>query len=131
MQKSLKIVSVVILLLITMFLFPAKAEATSGFTWDSIINTGKQFEANGKAHTPVNDNNVARLMLPIGQFLVGIGIFVMVVVTIIMGIKYMSADPNTQAKLKQQMIGIVVAGIVIFGAYGIWTLVYNFMDGLF
>ena len=131
MQKVLKIVPIVILILSFMIVFPTKIEAT-GMTWDSVIQKGNNFINQGKARSPVDENKVANVMLPIGQFWVGVGIFVMVVVTIIMGIKYMSApDPNTQAKLKQQLIGIVVAGVVIFGAYGIWTLVYNFMDGLF
>ena len=42
----------------------------------------------------------------------------------------MSADPSTQAKLKQQMIGLVVAAVVIFGAVAIWRLVYSFMNDL-
>ena len=47
----------------------------------------------------------------------------MVAVTTYMGIKYLTAGPEAQAKLKTQLIGVVVSGIVIFGAYGIWSMV--------
>ena len=60
----------------------------------------------------------------------GVAVVVLIVVTVILGIKYMTADPNTQAKLKQQMIGLVVSAAVIFGAVGIWRIVYSFMNSL-
>ena len=59
----------------------------------------------------------------LGKILTTIGAGVMVAVTTYMGIKYITAGPEAQAKLKQQLIGVVVSGIVIFGAYGIWQIV--------
>lgn len=49
----------------------------------------------------------------------------MVILASYMGIKYMVSPPDKQGALKQQAIGLVVAGIVIFGAYGIWSGVLN------
>ena len=40
-----------------------------------------------------------------------------------MGIKYLTSGPEARAKLKVQLIGVVVAGLVIFGAYYIWDFV--------
>lgn len=59
----------------------------------------------------------------LGQILTMIGAGVMVATTAYMGIKYMVSPPDKQAALKQQLVGLVVAGIVIFGAYGIWKAV--------
>lgn len=59
----------------------------------------------------------------LGQLLTMIGAGVMVAVVSYMGIQYIMAPPDKQAALKQQLIGVVVAGIVIFGAYGIWKAV--------
>ena len=42
-----------------------------------------------------------------------------------MGIKWITASPDKQGKLKQQLIGLVVSIIVIYGAVGIWTLMKN------
>ena len=66
--------------------------------------------------------NVTAEFKPIGQLLTMIGAGVMIAVTTYMGIKYLTSGPETQAKLKQQLIGVIVSGIVIFGAYGIWSL---------
>lgn len=61
----------------------------------------------------------------IGQILTLVGAGTLVAVTSYMGIKYLVSPPDKQAALKQQLIGLVVAGIVIFGAYGIWKAVVN------
>jgi len=50
---------------------------------------------------------------------------VLVSVTIIMVIKYMFATPDEAAKLKQQLIGLVVSAVVVLGATAIWKIVYN------
>lgn len=42
----------------------------------------------------------------------------------------MTASPEEAAKIKTQLIGLVVAAIVIVGAYGIWSFAYNFLSGI-
>ena len=45
----------------------------------------------------------------------------------------MTATPEEAKKLRSKLIGLVVAGIVIIGAYSIWrlagTFLYNIADG--
>ena len=73
--------------------------------------------------TSIEYNKVTDEFEDLAQILTMIGIGVMVAVTTYMGIKYLTAGPEAQAKLKVQLIGLVVSGIVIFGAYGIWSIV--------
>ena len=124
MHKSLKIISII--LFIVLLAFPVKTEAA--FTVSEWLSQAGTWLEGGKSGSPVSEQQVVDIVLPIGQFLVGVGIFVLVGVTIVMGIKYMTSDPNGQAKLKQQMIGIVVAGVIIFAGYNIWKLIYEFMS---
>lgn len=63
----------------------------------------------------------------IGQILVSIGIATILIVTAIMAGKWIVATPDKQAKLKQQLIGLVISIVVIFGAVGIWNLVQTIM----
>ncbi|MCR5146725.1 MAG: pilin [Clostridia bacterium] len=63
----------------------------------------------------------------IGQILVTIAIVVLLIVIGITGIRWITASPEKQAKLKEQLIGLVVATVVIFGAVGIWNLVRGIM----
>ena len=60
--------------------------------------------------------------------MVVIGIVTIMLVTLIMGVKWIVATPEKQAKLKEQLIGLVVATVVIFGAVGIWNLVRGIME---
>ena len=59
----------------------------------------------------------------ITQILITLGAGVLVAVTTYMGIRYLISSPEEQAKLKTQLIGLVVSGVVIFGAYYIWKIV--------
>lgn len=124
MSKLQKIIPLI--LLIFMLLIPVKSEAFP--TFDEMKSQADSWLSKGQSGSKVKEDDIANIMLPIGQFLVGIGAVVLIVVTIIMGIKYMTADPNSKGKLKQQFLGLVVSTVVIFGAYGIWVMVYNFMD---
>ncbi len=124
MSKVQKIIPLI--LLIFMLLIPVKSEAFP--TFDEMKSQADGWLQKGQSGSKVKEDDIANIMLPIGQFLVGIGAVVLIVVTIIMGIKYMTADPNSKGKLKQQFLGLVVSTVVIFGAYGIWVMVYNFMD---
>lgn len=66
----------------------------------------------------------------IGQILTSIGTGVVVAVITFMGIKYIISPPDKQAALKQQLIGVALAAIVIYGSVGIWkaavTIASNF-----
>ena len=47
-----------------------------------------------------------------------------------MAIKWITATPDKQAKLKTQSIGLVLAAVIIFGAVGIWNFVRNIMNSV-
>ncbi len=78
-----------------------------------------------KGLTETNNSNIDTKSITtgfmgLGQILTMVGAGVMIIVTTYMGIKYIMSPPDKQAALKQQLIGVVVAGVVIFGAFGIW-----------
>ena len=73
--------------------------------------------------TKFETKDITTDFLGLGKILTMVGAGVMVVVTSYMGIKYITSPPDKQAALKQQLIGLVVSGIVIFGAYGIWKAI--------
>lgn len=68
------------------------------------------------------------IVVPIANILTAIGVFVLVGVTIVMGIKYMFATPEEAAKLKQQLIGLVVSAVVVLGATAIWKIIYKVLS---
>ena len=83
----------------------------------------ENFLTTGADQSNISTSNIAKEFSGLGQILTMIGAGVMVAVTTYMGIKYLTAGPEAQAKLKTQLIGVVVSGMVIFGAYFIWKIV--------
>ena len=102
----------------------AATEDKATITITDIEDKASEFINKGKGAYLGNENiidSVTKNFSGIGQLLTLIGAGVMVVVVTYMGIKYLTSAPDKQAALKQQLIGVVVAGVVIFGAYGIWS----------
>lgn len=66
--------------------------------------------------------------IDLGQILSYIGAGVMVAVTAYLGVQYIISPPDKQGALKEKLVGLVVSGIVIFGAYAIWKLVISIVS---
>lgn len=117
---------IILITLISAFSMPSKA-----FSLQDIFNQVNDFEAAGKTEgeNKISETKLQEIFIPFIRILVAIANSVLVVVAVVMGIKYMTtSSPEAQARLKTQLIGIVVATIVVFGAQGIWSLVYDFME---
>ena len=87
------------------------------------------FEIEGQK-VNVDTENVVEPFVELARLLTTTGAGVLVAVTTYMGIKYLTSGPEAQAKLKVQLIGLVVSGFVIFGAYFIWKVVLTFSNSL-
>lgn len=120
-------VSIIAILILFVIVFPKSVIAAD---LGEMISQAESFIKEGKDGNGVDPGEIAEEFVPLGQLLTMIGMGVMVAVTTYMGIKYLTASPEGQAKLKQQLIGLVVAGIVIFGAYYIWSLVIDIAEKL-
>lgn len=128
-MKVFKYIFVVIttLMLISM-LQPAVNAATEikVKSFDEMKDALTDWKSRGQQdNAGVNAGDLKQIVIPVINILTVIGVFVLVVVTIIMGIKYMFATPDVAAKLKQQLIGLVVSAVVVLGATAIWKIVYN------
>ena len=117
-----KVIILTLLILIATFsAYTVKAEPVSLTDMESKANTF--LEKGSKAAESIDTSALTDNFIELGKILTLIGAGVLVAVTTYMGIKYLTAGPEAQAKLKVQLIGVVVSGIVIFGAYGIWKIV--------
>ena len=120
-----------IILLVAVFLFILSPDIYAGMpNADQLHREAQSFVENGKQNAKIDVNKIAEIIKPLASLLLGIGSVVLVVVTAIMGVKYMSATPETRGKLKTQLIGIAVSAVVLFGAYGIWSISYTVLSNL-
>lgn len=122
-----KIISIALMIILAMLVFAPHSQAKEA---NDLWQDGKDFINAGKNSTnaPVETKQIQEALMPIGRILVTIATIVLTVVTICMAIRYMMCDSaEGQAKLKTQLIGLVVSTIVIYGAQIIWALILNAM----
>lgn len=126
-MKILKYVAVVITAMLIMInLNQPVAEAMTFDEMRSKIQTWTQI-GQSQGSSRIQGNEIGEILRPIVNILTAIGVIVLVAITIIMGIKYMFATPEEAAKLKQQLIGLVVSAVVVLGATAIWKIIYNIL----
>ena len=125
-KKSLLIISLFLLIIKIFMVNCYKVEA---LTLKEMQEQTKEFLTTGETEADsIETDGIFDDLVGMGSILTTIGAGVMVAVTLYMGIRFITATPEAQAKLKQQLIGLVVAGFVIFGAYYIWKIVINIVE---
>lgn len=128
MKNGKLVVNTISIFLCLFMLFSTVSQANNIDGW---ISEGNNFIEKGSQTEVIDTGEIKNVVLPIGQALVAIGTVVLVVITVIMGIKYMMCQSaDEKAKLKTQLIGLVVSTIVIFGAQVIWSVLYEFMTNV-
>lgn len=132
-MKILKSIFVVITALMVIYMIQPTSLCVAGEvkvkTFDQMYDDIKVWESHADdSKTGLTTDGMKVIIVPIINTLTAIGIIVIVAVTIIMGIKYMFATPEQAAKLKQQLIGLVVSAVVVLGATAIWKIVYTVLD---
>ena len=106
------------------------SNSISGKGMDDIIIARKKFKNLQKTDANTTVDAFLENLLGLGQVLVIIGGATLLIVGGIMAIKWITATPDKQAKLKTQSIGLVLAAVVIFGAVGIWNFVRGIMNSV-
>ena len=125
-MKVFKYIFVVITALILINALQPAVSAVQVKSFDEMKEALTDWKSRGQQdNAGVNAGDLKQIVIPVINILTVIGVFVLVAVTIIMGIKYMFATPDVAAKLKQQLIGLVVSAVVVLGATAIWKIVYN------
>ena len=121
-----KTLSKIIIVLIIISLFSLNLYKVEALTLSEMEEQTKTFLDKGKSEVTnqkIQTGTIFNDLNDLGSILTTIGVGILVIVTLYMGIKYITASPESQAKLKQQLIGLVVSGVVIFGSYYIWKAV--------
>ena len=131
-SKFIKIIIMVVVLMGINSMFFGEVKADDNMPdVESIFSAGKQWIETGREKNQNKYNSPVEFvneLMPIGQILVSVGIGTITIVSVIMAIRWITATPDKQAQLKQQLIGLVVAAFVIFGAVGIWEFVIHVMN---
>lgn len=103
----------------------------SNFVFAVDFADADKFIERGTANAKISDlGEIAGNFSALGNILRFVGIGIVIAATAYMGILYMVSAPEKQAKLKQQLIGLIVSAVVIIGGYYIWSILTKALDSL-
>lgn len=122
--KKIGLIIIIIAICNCFFLIDSNAAGGgSSPSGSSIINAASGFISTGSSQaTGVTTNGVTKVLSFAASVIATIGMFILAIATLILGIQYLTANPQRQAGLRAQMVGLLWASVVVFGAYGIWNL---------
>lgn len=126
MKKTTKIFMILFMILL-IFSATGTVQAAT-FSVQDIFNKGDAFINAGEGSQTLNDSEISAIFVPIAQVLVKAGTIVLAVAVVILGIQYMVASPDKKAALKDRLVGLAIAAIVIGGAQAIWALLIGFFE---
>lgn len=133
MKKTIKIFMILFIILSLfsgMYCVNATEDEDKSFSVQDIFSKGDAFIGAGKdpGSQALSDSEISAIFVPIAQVLVKAGTIVLAVAVVILGIQYMVASPDKKAALKDRLVGLAIAAIVIGGAQAIWALLIGFFE---
>lgn len=121
-----RVLGIIILVLFMLVMFIPQNVYAEGLDASKMVDDAQGFINVGKnGNVAISSSDLHATFAPIAQILVAVGGGVIAIVTAIMAIKYMMANAEQKAKLKTQLVGLVIATCVIFGAQLIWSTLYK------
>lgn len=121
-SKILKLIAIISVFIIVS-VFPVKV-------FSSWVDDADNFLESAGNSITVDKDQLTSASDEIYNTLTSIGMIVAVIVGMILGITYMMTGTVDKAKVKESIMPYLLGCIVIFGAFGIWKLVINVMNGV-
>ena len=129
-MKIMKKISIMaIILLIAVLVLPVKSEAA--FDTGTIMNGADSFINRAENRELFNADNERSAVDQIYFTMLTIGIVIAVFAGSVLGIQFITTGAAGQAKVKEKLIPFAIGALVVFGAFGIWRIVYNVLNGFF
>lgn len=92
---------------------------------DGFITTGE-----GTSNDIISTNELNDLTNTVYKILVIIGIIIAVIVGAVLGIKFITEGAEGKAEVQKALIAYVIGCVVIFGAFVIWKIVVEILQGI-
>ena len=114
MKKTVKIISIILLVTMSLATIASTVYADPGTTLDKINGQGG-----------VDDTQLVTIGNKIVNIIQVVGIVVAVVILLVIGIKYMIGSASEKAEYKKTMIPYIVGAILIFAGTSIVKVIYS------
>ena len=128
-MKKVKIILSIFIILVSMII-NVKPIYASAPELGTIISGGDSFVSTGEgiSENNLNSTNIKELTSPIYNTLLAIGIVAALIMSAILGMRFILGSVEEKATVKDQLVPFLVGCIVVFGAFGIWKLVVDLLN---
>jgi len=124
-----KRLSIIILTIVCIFsICPKDSLAVSPST---IMEGGNKFIEEAEDREVFDKTNEKDAIDTLYYIMLSIAIVVAFIVGSVLGIQFITSGAAGQAKVKEKIIPFALGTLVAFGAFGIWRITYNVLNGLF
>lgn len=125
-----KILKVFVLFIFIIFII--NNTITYASTLGDVISGGKDFISAGSDEydNTIDTEKLSETSDTIYNILLMISFVVVAVVGISLGIKFMMSGVEEKADVKKSLVGFFIGCIVVYGAFGIWKVMVNFLNTL-
>lgn len=124
MCKKIVLAIMIVLLLTNIVTFTSNVYASDTSISD-IFQGAKDFMSKGGDVTEEQENKLIATSNLVYNILLVLGIGTAVIISGILGIKFMIGSVEEKAQIKDQLVPFVIGCIVVFGAFGIWKIVVS------
>lgn len=126
MVKKLSVIVIAIICILSICPRASYAVDTS-----TIMDGANKFLDGSEDREVFNKTNEKDAIDTLYFIMLTIGIVLALIVGSVLGIQFITAGAAGQAKVKEKIIPFVLGALVVFGAFGIWRITYNVLNGLF
>ena len=127
-----KIVTKVMLILISMILILSTPLYSTAFSFDSLIEAGDSFieEGNASEADGLSEEDLKPISDSMSNVLLVIAVGVTLITAVMMAINFTIKSVEEKADIKKSMIPWVIGIFITFGAYGIWRITMSIFYNL-
>lgn len=120
-MKSKSLIIIILVIVINIIFFNINKVQAEGIS--EVITGGDSFiQAGQNEKVAIDENKLKATSNMIYNILLISGICIAVIVSGILGIKFMIGSAEEKAQIKDALIPFVIGCIVVFGAFGIWKI---------
>ncbi|MBQ2937515.1 MAG: hypothetical protein IJE05_01305 [Clostridia bacterium] len=128
-MKVKSFIVIILIIVINIIFFNINKVQASGVS--DIIKGGDNFIAAGKKDSvTVDETQLEYASSSIYNILLVIGMCAAVIISGILGIKFMIGSVEEKAQIKDALVPFVIGCVVIFGAFGIWKIFVTYGNNL-
>ncbi len=130
MKNKFIFTMIFVVLLTSIFIDNIVYAENSGLS--QIISGGDEFMEKGSTSSGIifDKEKMKNTSNTIANILIAIGTVIAVIVSSILGIKFMIGSVEEKAQIKEALVPFIIGCIVIFGAFTIWKIFVNIGNGI-